>query len=227
MLEPRMRQSSPRKLCIVDAYGSGGGLAAEFVSRGHTLVHVQTTPEIPPVCARAFRPELFATTIVAAADLNATAQALREHAPACVIAGFETGTIVADFLADALMLPGSSPQTSLFRRDKYQMGEAVRNAGLAAVRQARASTMQDAITIARDWRVFPLVVKPLSRAGGDCVQFCDDEAQLRRAVEAVLCKANRFGEANEGVLLQERLLGQQFIVNAVSRQKRHHVIEIW
>lgn len=220
-------RTEARTICIVDAYGTGAELAETFARLGHRLVHVQSAAEIPACFAPSFRPHLFEANLIAGPDPAQTATALRGWDTTIVIAGAEPGTALADALAAALELPGNPPATSRWRRDKFAMGEAVRTAGLAAVRQAVVDDVAAAIDVVRSWKLWPIVVKPVSSAGSDNVRFCRGEEDVARAVDAILGTSDRLGQINDRVLLQERMFGQQFIVNAISRRGRHHVVEIW
>jgi len=70
-------------------------------------------------------------------------------------------------------------------------------------------------------------VKPVASAGADGVTFCANRSEVIRAAEAVLGKKNKLGDVNDAVVLQEKISGQQYIVNAVSIGGRHYISEIW
>ena len=215
-------------ICLVDAYSSGAELAAELRQRGFQLIHVQSARNIPTNLWRSFRPELFDALLVADDDDHTPiTAALLGHKTQAVIVSTEPGISLADRLAARLGLPGNPPETSQLRRNKYAMGEAVRQTGLAAVRQALADSAIAAIDLARGWKTWPLVVKPVNSAGSDGVQFCRNEEDVERAVRAILGRENSLGYVNHQVLIQQRLFGQQYIVNALSVDGEHFITEIW
>lgn len=217
----------PGCVCVVDAFSTGAELAGEFRRHGLRAVHVQSAPEIPAIYERSFRPGDFDALLVHDGDPDAVVGALRRMPVRAVVAGAETGTALADALAAALGLPGNPPATSALRRNKFLMGQAVAAAGLPAARQAEAGSVAEALAIARRWAAWPVVAKPLDSAGSDGVTFCAGEAELAEVVGALLMKRNRLDIVNTRVLLQERLVGQQYIVNSVSRGGVHHFTEIW
>jgi L-amino acid ligase len=199
--------SSP-VVCLVDAYSaSGGALAQAFLDAGCRLCHVHSAAQVPPIYRGTFRPELFALDAVAT-EPGLPARLAREGVRA-VLPGTEPGTAAADALAFALGLPGNPPSTSHLRRDKFRMGEAVRAAGLAAVRQASVRSAAQARAVVREWGAPPTVVKPVTSVGSDGVRFCDNEEGVVAAVEALLGQTNCLGLPNDAVLVQERLFGQQ------------------
>jgi hypothetical protein len=224
------RQPPTGLAVIVDAYSTGSCLPKEFGHFGIKCVHVQSSPDIPADFLAAFRPGDFQKHFVigAPSGVDDIAADLKRLVPImCVIAGTETGVETAERLARLLHVPGNDPRTSRLRRDKYEMHERLREGGLSALRQARCVTVGDALDWAGALQSWPVVVKPSASAGADGVRFCDDMAEVAVAVDAILGKRNKLGEINEAAVLQEKIAGQQFIVNAVSMDGRHYISEIW
>ena len=99
------------------------------------------------------------------------------------------------------------------RRDKYLMGERIREAGLRAARQVEASAWSGVEAFALELYGGPegvaarlkLVLKPCRSAGTDNVFFVSSLAEARKAFDTILGDANIFGEANTTVLVQEFL----------------------
>lgn len=56
---------------------------------------------------------------------------------------------------------------------------------------------------------------------------CSSPEQVRVAHENIMTSADRHGKANTVVLAQEFLDGDEYFVNTVSRDGRHHTVEIW
>lgn len=63
----------------------------------------------------------------------------RDCRPCAIIAGSELGVAWADRLSSLLGLPGNDPKTSLCRRDKFAMQEALREKGVPCLRTARVT----------------------------------------------------------------------------------------
>jgi hypothetical protein len=118
-----------------------------------------------------------------------------------VVAGCETGVLLADRLAKLLSLPGNGLPQSAARRNKYLMGERVRSAGLRAVRQAYARVRGDVIefctTLASEMAPRPLsvVVKPVESAGSDDVHLCSSTEEALARFSDIIGKRNQLGKA--------------------------------
>jgi biotin carboxylase len=219
-----------KTICIVDGYSTGADLAPEFRKLGWEVIHVQSSPEILPDFVSSYRPADYEARFVhdgSPAGLEGLARDVAPLRPSYVVAGTETGVALADALAAALGLPGNDPRTTALRRDKYAMQEALRANGLGCIRQCRVSEVEAAAEWASALGRWPLVVKPIDSAGADGVFFCGSVAEVRAAVRALLGRRNRLGLENDHVLIQERIFGQQYFVNAVTLGGRHVFTEIW
>jgi biotin carboxylase len=220
-----------KKACIVDAYSTGAQLAPLLNQYGWTCIHVQSAPDIPEEFLASFRPQDFERCMLAAgstaADWDKLASVLEALQVDAVIVGTETGVVVADYLADKIGVAGNSPETSMLRRNKFAMQDALRNAGLRSIKQLMTDKIDEALAWAKRHGKWPIVVKPIDSAGADSVRFCHSEDDVRAAFDLILNTNNKLGLRNSSVLLQERLRGRQYIVNAVSLEGKHVITEIW
>lgn len=209
----------------VDAYSSANFLPPAFARQGVDVVHVQTTPEFMP---RMAPPRLadYRDNIVLEDDDTAIAR-LAAYDPICVIAGQEYGVPVADRLSERMGLPTNGTALSTARRDKYEMIEVVRSAGLRCARQIRGN---DPVAI-RHWieaeGVLPCVVKPLQSASTDGVTICTTIDQVGPAIAVVLAENDIFGNRNLEVVVQSFLDGPEYIVDTVSCRGRHAIAGVW
>ncbi|MET7679220.1 ATP-grasp domain-containing protein [Streptomyces sp. NPDC005423] len=215
-----------RTVALVDAFASARCLAPLFRARGVDCVHVRSTPEIPDVYAAGFRPDDFTADIVHDGDVEATAAALARYAPVGLLPGIERAVELADGLSEHLRLPTNGTALSAARRDKFRMIETVRRAGVPGTEQLLATDLDTLL----DWygaQGGRVVLKPVSSAGNDSVFFCDSAEEVRSAFGKVLGARSVLGQHNAAVLAQEYLVGNEYIVNTVSRDGRHHVTDIW
>jgi biotin carboxylase len=146
-----------------------------------------------------------------------------------VISGSELGVEVTDFLTEQLGVPSNGTEMTNARRDKYQMGEAVRRAGVRAVKQARVQSWSELEAFLEDLRPnpFKLVLKPIRSAGSDNVYLCESSAEAKQKFEQIIGSQNQLGFQNEAVVAQEFLDGKEYVVDGVSRDGKHKIIAIW
>jgi len=219
--------NSLKIVCIVDAFSTGAELASQFAPHGYQAVHVRSSQDVDNDLAATFRPKDFQAEAVFKGDMEPILSFIHKWNPLHVIAGTETGVILADQLAATAGVAGNSPATSALRRNKYEMNEALRQAGIPSVKQHCCFNKQEALLWVQDHHSWPVVAKPLDSAGTDDVYFCSTPAELERACDRILYHNNRMGGYNDRVLVQECLVGQQYFINAVSLNGQHRFTEIW
>lgn len=210
---------------LVDAYTSGNYLPPAFARLGVDLVHVQSTPELMGTMLgpdlTAYRANLVGT------DPAAAAAALAQYAPIAVVAGQEPGVPLADDLSQRLGLPSNGTALSSARRNKYEMIEALRTAGVRCAEQFKSSDAEAIAEWAQARDQYPVVVKPLASAATDGVAVCRTVEEVRKAAEAVLGSSTIYAEPNREVLVQSYLRGTEYVVDMVSYEGRRYTCGIW
>ncbi|WP_406149299.1 ATP-grasp domain-containing protein [Streptomyces sp. NBC_01012] len=210
---------------IVDGYSAGNFYPAAFAACDTDVIHVQSTPELIPTMAppdlTAYRRNLVGT------DESALAGLVRGLDPVCVIAGQESSVPLADRLSEAVGVPSNGSALSAARRDKYEMIETLRRAGVRCADQFKAGTPDAAVAWAEEHGRYPVVVKPLSSAASDGVFVCDGPDAVRAAAGTVLDTPNIFGLANTEALVQSYLKGTEYIVDTVSSDGERYVCGVW
>ncbi len=193
---------------------------------GVRCIHVRSSDWVADYFSSGFRPDDFAIRHVFS-DVETTAAALRVHAPFRVVAGAETGVRVADQLARALGLPANEPALSAARRQKDAMANALHAAEVRAIRGATLHDSAEAIDWMRRENLRELVVKPIDSAGTEDVFFCRTPSEIEGAAATILGKSNLMGSYNSTFLVQERIRGTQYTVNAVAVDGKLYVGEVW
>jgi biotin carboxylase len=224
-----MPTSSPartKRVAFVDAFSMGRHLVPAVHRFGMECVHVQSpSPDIH--FAQVPIHEGFVANVRHDGDDAATASALREHEVGWVIASGESGVELADRLSAELGTPGNGMSRPTSRRNKYDMVLAVRDAGLEHAATIVSSDADEIIKWAETTAGYPVVLKPVTSYGTDNVVACSSADQVRAVHEKVMTSADRTGKANTIVLAQEFLDGNEYFVNAVSRDGKHHTVEVW
>lgn len=223
---PSSSRAHTRRVAFVDAFAMGRLLLPALHRLGLECVHVQSpSPDVH--LARKPLPEGFVANVRHHGDIAATAAALREHAVDWVIASGESGVELADRLAAELGTPGNGMSWPTSRRNKYDMVLALRDAGVAHAATIVSSDADEIVEWAETTAGYPVVLKPVASSGTDNVVACSSADQVRAVHEKVMTSTDRHGTANTVVLAQEFLDGDEYFVNTVSRDGKHHTVEIW
>lgn len=212
----------PGFLAIVQSDRAGWFLACELRQRGYRIIHVHHVRHLDEVGEDEFDVEAIYDD-----DLDEVLPLLHELGPSLVLAGSELGVNPADYLAEALYLPGNGTEKSVARRDKAGMVEALRAAGIPVMRQLRSASHRRIARWKDHFGLREIIIKPVRSAGTDRVARALDHDDIRRAVRAIVGSNNRLGLREVEVVAQERLVGPEIYVNTVSRAGAHVVTEIW
>ncbi len=110
---------------------------------------------------------------------------------------------------EKLSIPGMRAEVARRFRDKAEMKDAFRAAGVPCAKHALVESMEEALMFARE-AGFPLVIKPPAGAGAVSTFRVDDEPSLRAAV----AQANpRPGHA---ALIEEFVTGDEYSLESIS-----------
>ncbi|QHP73044.1 ATP-grasp domain-containing protein [Bradyrhizobium sp. LCT2] len=222
-----------RNCVIVDAYSSGRYLPEEFKRYGIGTVHAMSAAQIPPIFQSHFNADLYDEVIRPSEHMGYDdiveyhLQALHGRELEFVIAGCETGVELADSLSERLGLPSNGTALSAARRDKARLSCALTSAGVRSIRQVVSDSAVEFASWKHEAKFDEIVIKPLNSTGTEDVFFCSTDADIQRALSAIVGKTNRVGALNRFALGQEKINGQQYTVNAVSIDGEAFVTEAW
>ncbi|MDR3518984.1 MAG: ATP-grasp domain-containing protein [Azospirillaceae bacterium] len=210
---------------IVDPYSTGRLLAPALRRRDHSVIAVQSRPDLSPTLTASFVPDDFVARFAFDGDLPALVARLQIFKPDFVLPGNESAVELADRLGAALGTRGNDPATTAMRRNKFAMIERITAAGLLSARQTVVADTGEATRWAarNGW---PVVAKPLDSASSDHVYFCRDAESLAKAVAKIRATRNFCGQTNEQALIQTYLDGDEYVVNSVSRGGRHYICDV-
>ncbi|MFI5779553.1 ATP-grasp domain-containing protein [Nocardia sp. NPDC051570] len=213
-------------VAIVDAYSTARYFAPLLADRGYRCVHVQSTPKVPTVYAPSFHGEDFAAHVVHTGSHAETVSAVAAYTPVALFAGIESGVELADELSHRLGLRSNGTQHSSARRNKFQMVETVKAAGIPGTAQVLAADQDTLLAWYAEFGASRVVIKPVSSAGNDGVFFCESEADVLNAFGKLVDTDSALDLRNNAVLAQEYLLGVEYYVNTVSLEGTHYVCDI-
>lgn len=234
------KDGKPDAVVIVDPLSTGATLAAMASARGFLIVRVlsQAFPEEIANCLPdGLTLNWHASLEYDAEDPARTVEALRSldaHVLG-VLVGCECGVECHDALTSALRGHASNgPERSLARRDKHPMGEAVRHAGLRAVKQELCSGWAAAKAFCEGLGVNDYtkesawcVLKPCRSAGTDGVYIAKSMKECEQRFGEILGTDTVFGDPNDAVLVQEFMKGTEYVVDHVSVEGVHKCVAIW
>lgn len=149
-----------------------------------------------------------------------------------IVGGSEPGVPVAEQLQAAMGFKDrNSVRTSMVRRDKYPMQEALRKSRLRAIKQNFAKSPEEVFNWMKNEDMeFPLILKPATGAASEGVRKCHNAEDVEHAFRAECAsgKVNICGIQNAGLIAQEFLQGTEYVVDSISCGKgKHAVVAFW
>ncbi|MGR2706148.1 hypothetical protein B7453_01685 [Pseudomonas sp. IB20] len=227
---------------IVDAYSIGSLIAPAFISRGYECVHVRSTAEVNGFYQAWLRTGDFIHDLLYRSDAELQ-QALSEYNVQFVLAGCEFGVEMAAHLAALFNVERhNNPAHAVRWRDKYQMHEALSQAGVRSIKHFKSDSLPSILEWVKEHNMLPVVLKPVKSAGSDNIHICTQVSEIEHAFEVIKSSRNIFLESNETILVQQYLDNSDFkselllskskdvdieyCVNTVSVDGLHYVSEI-
>ncbi|MFG2983066.1 ATP-grasp domain-containing protein [Streptomyces sp. NPDC048258] len=216
-------------LVVVDPYSSGAVLARRAQELyGLKSIAVLTSETLPAALTATYPAGDFVAEL-RFADVRTTAAAIESLCggrPEFLICGSEPGVEAFDLLAAHW---GMRPNTgsSEARRDKFLMQGRLRDAGIRYIPHHKASDTESIVEWCAAGGLAEYVVKPVKSFATDGVFFCSSLDEVRAACEKLFGRSDLAGELITDVLVQERLVGPEFVVDSVSLDGSAFVVNMF
>ena len=157
-----------------------------------------------------------------------TLEMVRELDPLLIVAGNEKGVVLTTRLSHDLGLLGNPIENLDAMTLKDEMQNRLKECGLRYIRGKVVDTLDEAIDYYDSENLKEVVIKPTYSAGSASVRICSDkEEMIKSLMELLSHSANYYGDNENQFLIQERINGEEYIVNTVSCQGKHNVTLIW
>ncbi|GAB3260451.1 ATP-grasp domain-containing protein [Chitinimonas naiadis] len=209
---------------IVDAFVTGSFLAPALLAHGVTCIHVRSQANVRDAVKAFHRPGDFIKEVQYTDD-ESLREALSGYKVQWVLAGCEMGVRLAAHLAELFDISARNDAArSVCWRNKYEMHEALKRAGVRSMHHLRTRELDRVFTWKQEHRLdYPIVVKPIDSSGSDNVHICENEAEVRAAFEAVISATNTMLQPNTEVLVQEFLRNNELIIDSGTQQAGQHL----
>lgn len=162
-------------------------------------------------------------------DYDALLAEIKKYPVVCVVVGSELGAGIGDQIAHDLGLPGNPTESSLLHRDKDKMQQRLKERNLPYIRGELIYSVEEAEAFLERYGLDAAVVKPTDGAGSIGVHLCHGREEILAAVKKSLSGDKRMAISSEngGTLIQELLVGTEYIVDTISRNGVHYISDIW
>ena len=156
-----------------------------------------------------------------------TLDAVRKFDPLLIVPGTEEGVTLATRLSHDLGLLGNPIENIDAMTLKDEMHNRLKEKGLRSIKGSVVSSVDEAIEFYDGENLDEVVVKPLYSAASVGVRICLNRGDMISSVKELLHGKGIYGNDLNEVLIQERINGDEYIVNTVSCNGTHRVTTIW
>lgn len=224
-----------RNIVIVECGSTGFNFIRDIVNRGYAPVVLQTQLD-DSEDTESYRANLLSTLDFIEEDFELlfekdtyeeTLDMVREYDPLLVIAGSERGVILATKLANDLNLKCNPIENLDAMTLKDKMQEKIAEHGLRHIRGRVVESVEEAIEYYDKEGLSEVVVKPVYSAGSVGVRLCADRQEMISSINELLGDINVYGDNLTQLVVQERIIGEEYFVNTVSCDGTHRVTLIW
>ena len=224
-----------KHIVIVEILSTGFNYVEDALARGYRPVVVEasysgTEEDQAPLLeaqriARERLPE-GVPCIPSSLDYADVLEQVRAFHPVAVVAGSEFGVELATRLGSDLGLPGNPWSIIRQMTRKDAMHQALAEHGVRSIRGRLVRSEADAEAFYRELGTTHTVIKRARGAATQGVHLCEGFDEMMEAVRTEL--ALSAGDKNVGdILMQERIIGKEYIVNTVTCAGKHRLVSMW
>lgn len=150
-------------------------------------------------------------------DYAVTLQEVRDLDPLLVLVGGEEGVVIGTRLANDLGMTGNPFSNIAKMTQKSVMHNTLKEAGLRYIRGEEVSSWEDCLMFLEKTGNEDVVLKHVHGVASVGVHLVHGKEELLAAFRQEETAENMFGESENRLLLQERIFGEEYIVNTISR----------
>lgn len=224
-----------KKVIIVEALSTGSNLIQDCFDRDLEPIVLERylDTEVSAKALEHERSEKYShikvpfTIIKEQKSYEVTLEQVRALAPSFVLPGSEDGVILATRLADDLGLLGNPYSIINKMTNKFHMHNALKEAGVRHIRGQICKTPEEAEKFYDTLDNENVVVKPPHGAASMGVRFCKGKKDLLTKFSEQLGQIGSLGDIAQELLVQERIIGSEYIVNTLTFNGIHKVTSIW
>lgn len=223
-----------RNIIVVDCISSGINYIEDIVNRGHHPIILELQPgeanleEYKQKMQTNYdRIEYDYDLIYEQDTYDETLEMVRQLNPLLILAGNEHGVVLTTKLSNDLGLLGSPIENLEAMTLKDKMHERLAEAGLRHIKGKVVKTIDEAIEFYESESLKEVVIKPVYSFCSVGVRICLNKEEMISSLKEIFNKNNAYGDKNTELLVQERINGEEYIVNTTSCEGIPRLISMW
>ena len=229
-------ENNKRNILVVECISTGTNFIEDIINRGYNpivleakIIDTEEGKEYQKMVYDEYKRIKYDFEIIYEQDTyEETLEMVRKLDPLLIVAGSEKGVILTTKLSHDLGLLGNPIENLDAMTLKNEMHNRLKEYGIRYIRGKVVDSIEDAIEYYDSENLKEVVIKPTYSAGSASVRICADKEEMIESLKQMLTdSANYYGEKENKFLIQERINGEEYIVNTVSCEGKHRVTLIW
>ena len=225
-----------RNIIIVQCMSTGKNYVQDIIDRNCNPVVLEMNPFGDSEDALAYQEEVKAEYELIENDFDLiyekdtyeeTLEMVREFDPLIIVPGTEDSVILATRLANDLDLLCNPIENIDALTLKDEMQNRLAENGLRSIKGKVVRSVDEAIEYYDAEGLDGVVVKPVYSAASVGVRLCSNRHEMIEAVKEVFNLTGVYGNELNELVIQERINGQEYVVDTVSCNGIHRVTMIW
>lgn len=156
-----------------------------------------------------------------------TLELVKKYDPILVIPASERGVRLATQLSHDLGLLGNPIENLDACTLKDSMQEKIAEYGLRCIRGKAVSSIEEAVQFYDEENLDEVIIKPVYSAGAVGLKMCSSRNEVIDSLEELFKYENYYGDRINKFIIQERIIGKEYIVNTVSCNGSHRITTMW
>ena len=225
-----------RNIIVVECISTGINFIEDIINRGYNPIVLELKrtdteegEEYQKMVYNGYKRINYDFDIIYEQDTyEETLEMVRKLNPLLIVAGSEKGVILTTKLSHDLGLLGNPVENIDAMTLKNEMHNRLKEYGIRYIRGKVIDSLEDAIEYYDSENLKEVVIKPTYSAGSTSVRICANKEEMIESLKQLLAhSANYYGDNDNKFLIQERINGEEYIVNTVSCEGKHRVTLIW
>lgn len=225
-----------RNIIIVQCFSTGINFVQDIIDRNCNPVVLERIPFGDSEDAKLYLEEIrddyeridnYFDMIFEKDTYEETLEEVRKWDPLLIVPGTEDGVILATRLSHDLGLLGNPIENIDAMTLKDEMQKRIGEHGLRSIRGRVVSSVEEAIEYYDSEKLNEVVLKPVYGAASVGVRICSDKEDMISNAEELFQSKSVYGTELKELLVQERIDGDEYIVNTVSCNGAHRITTMW
>ena len=224
-----------RNIIIVECISTGINFVEDIINRGYNpialdlkVADTQEGRDFAELVINDYKKIPYDIEMIYEGDtFEETLEEVRKYDPLLIVPGSERGVILATKLSHELGLLGNPVENLEAMTLKSKMQERIAEHGLRSIRGKVIHSLDEAIEFYDKESFKEVVLKPNYGGGATNVRICRNRNEMIDTVDLLFNDVNHFGDRIKELLIQERIFGDEYVVNTVSHKGIPRVTLVW